>query len=275
MPAWSRRRGVLSVAAAAALALVVRRVAVGQLAALTGRAVALRDVELNLFTGRVALNRFRLAQRDSTEPALEIERLDVRVAPLSLLSRENVRVVELTVMRPKIYVTRLAADRYDFSDLLALIPPPDPNKKPSTRTVLLERLRVVGGGVFARDLVPQPAGLWRIERLDVDATRLSTRQGARPGRLTVRAVVNDTPLALDASAVALAEGRLAARITVEGFDLAAARAYLPPDLPAAPTAGRVTLDLTATAERAADGTPSVALSGDARVHGLAVLPRAH
>ena len=283
MPAWSRRRVVLTVAAAAALGLVVfvvlvlplvvRRVAVGQLAALTGRAVALRDVELNLFTGRVALNRFRLAQRDSTEPALEIERLDVRVAPLSLV-RENVRVVELTVTRPKIYVTRLAADRYDFSDLLALIPPPDPNKKPSTRTVLLERLRVVGGGVFARDLVPQPAGLWRIERLDVDATRLSTRQGARPGRLTVRAVVNDTPLALDASAVALAEGRLAARITVEGFDLAAARAYLPPDLPAAPTAGRVTLDLTVTAERAADGTPSVALSGDARVDGLAVVQRA-
>ena len=82
MPAWSRRRVVLTVAAAAALGLVVfvvlvlplvvRRVAVGQLAALTGRAVALRDVELNLFTGRVALNRFRLAQRDSTEPALEI-----------------------------------------------------------------------------------------------------------------------------------------------------------------------------------------------------------
>ena len=283
MPAWSRRRLVLAVAAAAALVLVVfvlvvlplvvRRVAVSQVAALTGRAVALRDVELNLFTGRVALNRFRLAQRDSAEPALEIERLEVRVAPLSLV-RENVRVVELTVTRPKVYVTRLAADRYDFSDLLALIPPADPNKKPSTRTVMLERLRVVGGGVFARDLVPQPAGLWRIERLDVDASGLSTRRGARPGRLTVNAALNDTPIALEASAVALAEGRVAARVTLDGFDLAAARPYLPADLPAAPTAGRVTLDLTVTAERAADGTPSVALSGDARVDGVTVVQRA-
>src|ERR1700739_3008813 len=172
MPAWSRRRLVLAVAAVGALVLVVlvlvvlplvvRRVAVSQIAALTGRAVALRDVELNLFTGRVALNRFRLAQRDSAEPALEIERPGgggrSRVAPPSR-RRDNVRVVELTVPRPRVYVTRLAADRYDFSDLLALIPPPDPNKKPSTRTVLLERLRVVGGGVVARDLVPQPAGL--------------------------------------------------------------------------------------------------------------------
>jgi uncharacterized protein DUF748 len=283
MPAWSRRRIVLAAAAAAAvvlvvvvlvvLPLVVRRVAVSQLAAITGRAVALRDVELNLFTGRVALNRFRLAQRDSADPAVEVERLEVRVAPISLL-RSNVRVAELTVTRPKIYVTRLGPDRYDFSDLLALIPPPDPSKKPSTRTFTLERLRLIEGAVVARDMVPQPAGLWRLERLDVDGGGITTRRGALPGRVTLKAAINNTPLALDASAVSIAEGRVSARVTLDGFDLASVRAYLPPDLPAAPTAGRLAVDVTLTAERAADGSPNVAVSGAARVDGLAVVRRA-
>lgn len=123
---------VLAVSTVLALPVVVRRLAVQRIAAMTGRAVTLEKVELNPFTGRVALNRFRLAQRGSSEPALELERLEVRVAPLSLASDE-IRVKELTLTRPRLYVTRRATDRYDFSDLLDLIPPPDPNKKPSTR----------------------------------------------------------------------------------------------------------------------------------------------
>jgi len=256
-----------------ALPLVVRRVAVSRLTTLSGRAVALGSVELNLFTGRVALNGFRVAQRDPAQPAVEIERLELRVAPTTLV-REHVRVKELTVTRPKIYVTRLTADKYDFSDLLALVPPPDPSKKPSSTTVTVERLRVIGGGIVARDQVPQPAAVWRIDGLDVDATGIGTRPGVAPGRLAVRAVVNDTRLALEASSVEVAAGRIAARVTLDGFDLAAARAYLPADLPAAPTAGRVTLDLTVAAERAADGTPSVRIAGDARVDGLSVVQRA-
>src|SRR5262245_52510626 len=76
------------------LPVVVRRVAVNRLTTMTGRAVGLERVELNLFTGRVALNRFRLAQRGSAEPAVEVERLEVRVAPTSLV-RNDLRVVEL------------------------------------------------------------------------------------------------------------------------------------------------------------------------------------
>lgn len=283
MPAWSRRRIALAVTAAVmlllvvggvlALPVVVRHVAVAELSARTGRAVALDRVELSLLTGRVTLRGFRLAQRDSTEPAVQIERLDLRVALFSLFG-EHIRLVDLTVTRPKLYVTRLTPDQYDFSDLLALIPPPAPNQKPSTTTVTVERLRVVSGSLVARDQVPQPAGVWRIDGLDVDATGIGTRRDAPPGRLAVRALVNDTKLALEASSVEVAAGRVAARVTLDGFDLAAARAYLPPDLPAAPVAGKVTLDLTVAAERAADGTPSVRVAGDARVDGLSVVQRA-
>ena len=264
---------VMAVALILALPLIIREVAVKQMAGATGRAVALASVELNLFTGRVALNGFRLAQKDSTDPAIEIERLEVRVAPTTLV-RENVLVKELTVTRPRFHATRLAADRYDFSDLLALIPPPDPKpKKPSTTTVTVQRLRIIGGGLVARDEVPHPASVWRIDGLDLDAVALGTRPG-QPGTLTLHARINDTPLALEASRVTLADGRVAARVKLDGFDLAAARAYMPPEVPAAPTAGRATLDLILAVERATDGKPSVSVAGDVRLDGLTVVQRA-
>ena len=257
-----------------ALPLFIQKVAVKQLAGLTGRAVALRSLELNLFTTHIALNGFRLAQKGSSEPAVEFERLDVRLAPASLLG-DNVRITELSITRPKFFVTRLSADRYDFSDLLELIPPPDPDKTPappSKTTVTVERLRITGGGLVAHDQVPEPDGEWRLEGFDLDAVAIGTRPG-QPGTLSVKARVNGTPLALEASRLTLADGRVAARVTLEGFDLAAVRPYLAA-VPAAPTAGRASLDLTLAVERGPDTKPAISMSGDVRVDGLTVVQRA-
>ena len=63
---------VIGAVGLAILPEIVRRVAVSQAAKITGRVLSLEDVDLNLFTGRTALHRFRLAQRGSDAPALEI-----------------------------------------------------------------------------------------------------------------------------------------------------------------------------------------------------------
>src|SRR6185436_6791199 len=99
---------------------------------------------------------------------------------------------------PQVHVARLTPTEYDFSDLLNLIPPADPKAKPSGRTATIERLTVKGGTLIARAAVT--ATVWKIESLDVEGTGLSTRSGP-PGRLTVRAKLNGSPLALDAREV--------------------------------------------------------------------------
>src|SRR5690349_4841255 len=63
---------VLVVVFVTVLPIVVRKIAVDKLSQMTGRAVALVDVDLNLFTGRLVLHRFRLAQKGSDAPAVEI-----------------------------------------------------------------------------------------------------------------------------------------------------------------------------------------------------------
>ena len=59
---------------------IVKWQALKQIPAITGRAVAIEDIDINLFTGRVAIKKFRLAEPDPAQAFVEFERLDVRVS---------------------------------------------------------------------------------------------------------------------------------------------------------------------------------------------------
>ncbi len=266
--------GALVVVLLIVLPLIVRRVAVDRLTRMTGRAVALADVDLNLFTGRAALHRFRLAQRGSDAPAVEIDRLEVRVALTSLV-RGNIRVSELVLTGPRLYVARLGPGRFDFDDLLALIPPADPAKPPakSTTTVTLERLSLVRGLVVARDEAVAPVSTWKLEDLTIDGTGISTRPGLRPGRLTVRARVNGSALALDADAIELPRTAVEARLSLGAFELTQAVPYVPPTVAVLPAGGRLTLDLRLKTARPANSPLRVVVAGDVGLADLTVIRR--
>ena len=256
------------------LPLILRWVTVDRISRMTGRAVALADVDLNVFTGRLVLHRFRLAQRGSDAPALEIDRLGVRIALTSVVTG-NIRVRELTLIGPRVYVTRLGAGRFDFDDLLALVPPPEPNKPPpkSTSTITLERLTLERGLLVARDAAVTPASTWRIEDLMVTGADLSTRPGARPGRLAVRARLNGSPLAFEAEAVELSRAAVDGRLSLGAFDVALAVPYVPPTVATVPTAGRLTLDLRVKTSQPAEAPLRVVLDGTVGLADLAVLRR--
>jgi uncharacterized protein involved in outer membrane biogenesis len=251
------------------LPVLIRRVAVDRLTTMTGRTVALERVGLNPFTGRVALDRFRLAQRNSTDPALELEGLEVRVSMLSLLT-QHIRVKSIALTAPRLHVARLTPTEFDFSDLLALIPPADPNAKPSTRTIAVDRITLTNGRIIARDDVARST--WTLDNLTVDGSGLSTRADP-PGRLTLRATLNGTPLVMEASSIEAAKGAAAARVTLEGFDVALARPYVPSGIGLTPTAGHLTLalDLKAAKATEAGAPPRVTVSGDAKLERVAVL----
>ena len=94
---------VLALLAAALWALpeVVRRVAMDRLSKQTGRAATIEDVDLNLFTGRLAIKGFRLAERGSRKPFAEFERFDLQLGLLDLL-RSHVRLREIALVAPSV-----------------------------------------------------------------------------------------------------------------------------------------------------------------------------
>ena len=190
---------VIGAVGLAILPEIVRRVAVSQAAKITGRDLSLEDVDLNLFTGHLALKGFKLAQRNSKESALEFERLDVRLGYLPLL-RGNARVTELALVAPTIRVTRTGPEEFDFSDLLARRGSEDSSRAPSQRTspskwtVTLDRPSVRRLTFVARDLTTSPASEWRISELTVDASDLTTRVAARSGRVETKLKLKELTL---------------------------------------------------------------------------------
>src|SRR6266850_2345909 len=260
---------VVVVVGLAILPEIVRRVAVSQMTKLTGRAVRLGDVDFNLFTGSVALKGFKLAQRGSGESAIELERLELRLAYGPLLFHEA-RVTDLKLTSLKINAARVGETEFDFSDLLELVKG-DPAAPPSQWKVTLARVSVRPATIVFRDRVIAPPSEWRIEGMTVDASDLSTRPRAKPGRLAVKLRLNGSAVSVTSESLALDPFKAAARVDVDRFDIAAVGPYLPLNLPAAARAGRANLALEAVVELGPSGLTRAVAAGDLGASGLEVV----
>jgi uncharacterized protein DUF748 len=275
----SRRLTVLLAVCLAALILggvalfvlpeVVRRVAVAKIPELTGRAASIGRVELNLFTGRFAIANFSMARRPGQGPEafVQFERLAGRLALGSLLGRE-IRLVELSLARPIVRMTRTGRAEFDFADILERFA--QPAAPPSRWTVSLGRLEITEGVVLLTDAYLSPPQEWRLDGLGIEASGLSTRRAQPPGRLRLRAGLGPTTLRLTSDAVLLTPLDVSLDVSIADFDLARVRPYLPATLPAFPQSGKLRLDLR-LARVGAEDLGQAAVSGEVSVEGLSVL----
>lgn len=251
---------------------MVRHEVVSQIGRTTGRAVSLDAVTLNVLAGRVALKGFRLGERDGSEALVEFERLDVGVALAPLLQR-HVRLTEITLTAPTVRVVRMGPHEFNFSDLLALVPPADAPRA-SRWTVTVDRVGVLRGALVAQDRTTSPAGEWHLTGLTVGAGGLSSRRDEAPGQVAMQAKLGDTSLAVDTESIRVGPGLITARLSLEGLELAQLHAFLPADLPAVPDKGKVGLTLVIAVDRTPEGgVKRAVLSGNVRVDGLALTRR--
>ena len=259
----------------AVLPEIVRRVAVGQGSRLTGRTVSLDDVDLNVFTGRLALKGLHVAKRGVNERAIEVERLDVRVDYLPLF-RRNVRVTELSLVGTTANLIRRGPVEFDFSDILDnLRGDAGQTSKPAEAssapwTVTLSRVSVRRLTANARDLTTSPESTWRLDEVALDASELTIGRDAKPGRLELSVKLNGTPISLKSDALVLQPLAVAGRVTVDGFDLAQLRPYVPAGVPAAPHAGRASLAMALAIELAPEGLKRGTAKGEVSLDGLEV-----
>jgi len=201
---------------------IVRRVALDQILKRTGRAVAIEAVDLNLFTGRIALRNVRLADRDGPDPFVAFERLDVRLSIPALLRRE-IRLVEIVLVGPAIRIVRTGPAEFNFSDLVSPVASAMPSR---WWTVTVERLTVARAPVRVDDRAVVPPAQWLIQELAVDAGRLTTRTGGPAGRLAVRAKIDGAPLTLTADPLRLDPALANARLTFDGYEMRRLEPYV-------------------------------------------------
>jgi hypothetical protein len=258
-----------------ALPEIVRRVALDQIPKRTGRAVAIGDVDLNVFSGRLRITGFRLADRDGPAPLVAFERFDVRLSPLALL-RSHVHVREFTLAAPTVRIVRTGPAEFNFSDLLVGRPepvtPPPPTAAPRPWTVTVERLTIAGGRAEVADQAVTPAAEWLLQDLAFDVTGLTTRSMGAPGRLDLRARVNETALTLGAEGVRLDPLGFRAQLGVAEFPLRRLIPYVhaPLGLRYRPSSGRLAVALTAEVDSDAQEVRKATVSGTVRLDGEAL-----
>ncbi|HEX2501386.1 MAG TPA: DUF748 domain-containing protein [Methylomirabilota bacterium] len=254
-----------------ALPEIVRRVALEQIPKRTGRAAAIEDIDLNLFTGRLAIKGFRLADREGPEPFVEFERFDVRLGLWDLL-RAHFHVREVALVAPSIRVVRRGPAEFNFSDLLATTTKPaaEPSRRPWAVTV--GRLDILRGRVRVDDRAVSPPAQWLVQDLGVEARSLTTRPGAAAGQLSVRAQIDEALLTVRAEPLRLAPLRLGARLSLERF--AQRRldqyVYIPMGTPYRPKGGTAVLTLVADVDSDDAEVRKATLSGALTLEGEAL-----
>lgn len=255
-----------------ALPEIVRRVALDQIPKRTGRAVTIGDIDLNLFTGHLAIKSFRLADREGPEPFVDFERFAVRLSPIALL-RSHIHLGEIVLTAPSLRIVRTGPAEFNFSDLLGgakePIAEPEPPAAPGRWTITVERLSVSRGRVQVADRGVTPPAEWLIQDFGLEATGLATRPGVPPGRLALRVQINEAALALSAERVRLDPLQFSATLTLDGFETRRLHPYVfePLGTPYRPKGGRLALTLNANVEADGEEIRKAALSGVVTLEG--------
>jgi len=255
-----------------ALPELIRRQAVTRIPSITGRAVGIGDIDLNLFTGRLVIKNFRLTERDPREAFVEFERLEARWSWPSLLGA-HIRLKDVRLVAPTVQLARTSPTEFNFSDLLGLIPPAHPKAKPSRWKFTMERLGLVLGNVALRDDAVSPPAKWRIQGLTIEAGDLTTRAGQPAGRLAIQSKVGDSPFELSSNEIRLAPGAVSLGLSIKDFDLTQILPYVPPTAPAGPYAGRLGFNLRISFERGNEGVTRAVVTGEAGLDALQLIRR--
>ncbi len=272
----TRRRLLVSVAVVLLATLVVTATAlwlalpslarwalVRQVAAQAGRTLTMREFTLDLRGGHLRITGLRLDDREPGPPLAELDRLEVRFRPSTLL-RGHLWIEELALDNPRVRIVRTARGVLNISDLLE---PSGPRKR--TAAVTLDRLALTGGAIVFEDRTLTPPRTWRAEALAVEAALLSTvnPEPRGHGRLTTK--VAGAPLLVEMSEVRLAPMHGRVRVNLSNMDATLANLYLSADTAVVLERALVSAGLTITAD-AQDG---LRLDGQARLDNVTVRRR--
>ena len=251
-----------------ALPEIVRRVAVGRIPELTGRAVSIEDMDLNVFTGSVAIKGFRLAEREGPEAFIQFDRLDARLfLPSIVLFDIRLSRVSLTGLEARLI--RTGPETFNFSDIMERLPKPDPNAKPGRLSVTLDRVALQRSRIQVEDRAVTPMADWSLQSLDAEASGFSTDKNRAPAQAALRLKSREASVELSKISFKLAPFAVSASLKLEGFDLTRFKPYITdPEVTLGAAVVGANLDLSV--KRDGPKLQEAWVAGDVSVAGLAL-----
>jgi len=253
----------------ASLPEIVRQIAIRQAPKAIGRQLSIEDIDLNLFTGYVAIKKLRLADREGSEALAEFERLEARLS-LWWLVRRDIRVRDFRLVGPAIRIVRGENGELNFQDLLPGVKRADLAREPTKWTFTVEHAAIERGRLAIEDRAVSPAADWSVRDLEIETSGVSTRPNSPPGRLKGSLRTGTAALELRWDKFAQAPVKVSGSVKLTGFDLTRLRPYLPPPLRGALASGAVGIGLDVEYTRTDEGFQAAVASGDVTVENVAL-----
>lgn len=253
----------------ASLPEIVRQVVVRQVPKAIGRQISIEDIDLNLFTGYVAVKRLRLAEREGSEAFVEFERLEGRLS-LWRLVRRDIHVRDFRLAAPRVRIVRGQDGRLNFDDLMPEVRQADTAREPSRWTFTVEHAAIGRGRLIVEDRAVSPVSDWSVTDLDIETSGVSTRPNSPPGRLTGSLRMGTAALEIRWDTFQQAPVKVSGSVKLTGFELARVRPYLPPPLRGALASGAVGIGLSVEYTRTEEGFQAAMARGDVTVENVAL-----
>ncbi|MFQ5988622.1 MAG: DUF748 domain-containing protein [Candidatus Methylomirabilales bacterium] len=157
---------------------VVRHVAVQHLDALIPAPVAIRDVDLNLFTGRAQVSDLVIGG-DGNEAILLVPTLDLQFSRRALLRRQMV-LHTVTARQPMLRLERTGTRRWNVTEIFRSLVAGDAD----TGEFTMGRLDVQGGRVSVVDHTTTPAATSLLTDFALTIRPVPVTPEAKPGQVT-------------------------------------------------------------------------------------------
>ncbi len=242
----------------------------------TGRTLEIGSISINPFSLSVEVHNLHLSDVNQAKSFVSWDLLSVSLSMSSLYHRAPI-IDKLRLDNPSIHLEKLAADRFNFSDLIPEkkdTAPAESTDEPTRFSV--NNISISGGQIDLIDssLEKQVHHTIRELQLVLPAIGNLPYMVENPARPLFQAVVNDSPINLEGKLKPFTSDReMQFGLVLENIDLPFYLGYVPVDLPIELRNGKLNLDLNILYRITAESGGELELSGRIDLTSLDVFDR--
>jgi uncharacterized protein involved in outer membrane biogenesis len=253
------------------LPYIIRDKAIAEIGKATGRKIRIEAVTINPFTLTVGLKGF-VIEESNGGPFVSIGKLRASLSLASIYKRALV-MDEVAVDAPSFSITRIAPNRYNFSDIIERQKPsPEPEKK-GEFLFSINNITIRNGSLDFNDQAVGGGRRHTIRNFELTVPFISNtpylvEKYTDPH---LSALINGSLFSFDGKVKPLSKSmETSVRIALKEFSLPEYVAYAPVRTPVDLASGRLSLDTEVTYRVSSDKKPELGIKGVVRLDGVAV-----
>lgn len=239
----------------------------------TGRTANISGININPLTMRITLTNFALHKAGSSENQFSFASVDTSIS-LSSLFKGALVVNELTINKPALSLTRTAANRYDFSDIIELQSKKPKYEKKGEFHFAISNISLNEGAIDFNDQLVTGGKHHTINEIQLAIPIISNipHQIETATAPKFSAIINGSPFNLSGSTKPFSKSlETSVHIDLKKLNIPEYLGYLPVPMPVTIAGALLDMDAELIYKVSADKKPELLLKGNTHLTQLSLL----